>query len=387
MLEGIKKNVLILGAVSFLTDVSSEMIFPLIPLFLSSILGAGKEIIGLIEGVADSITSLLDIAFGYWSDRKGRRKDFVIAGYGFSTVLKAGLVFATIWQHVLLVRGLERIGKSIRTAPRDAIIAESSDEKSRGMAFGLHRMMDTMGAITGPAIAYVILSMMGNGEEAYRLVFLAALLPAMLAVIAIAIFVREPEKGFVPQRRPHFWASLRGLGPRYKRFLAVSGLFSLSYFSFALLILRASDLGMSPESILLVYLLYNVAYAAASIPLGSLSDRIGRIPVISASFLLFSGICIGFIAASEAWQVAALFIIYGVFVAADESVNKAYISDISEKESRGTALGAYSTAMGAVYLPANALFGIVWAVWGAAAAFGAAAAVAALAGLLMAAQR
>jgi MFS family permease len=374
-----------LGVVSFLTDVSSEMVFPIIPLFLSTVLGVGKEIIGLVEGVADSISSLLDIFFGYWSDLRGRRKDFVVAGYGLSAVLKIGLVFATIWQHILLIRGLERVGKSIRSSPRDAIIAESTDAKSRGAAFGLHRAMDTAGAVVGPLVALVILSLFGQGENGYRAVFLLGLIPAALAVFTIVLFVREPKK--TPQKeavkRPQFWKSLRMLGQDYKRFIMVSCLFSLAYFSFALLIVRASDIGIATQDILLIYVLYNVVYAIASIPIGALSDRIERKYVIAASFLLYAMICVGFIFVSEFWQVAALFAIYGIFVAADESVNKAYISDMVGDKSRGIALGAYNSAVGAVYLPANVIFGAIWAGLGATAAFGAAAGVAVIAGFAM----
>jgi MFS family permease len=385
LLDGISRNVMLLGAVSFLTDVSSEMIFPVLPLFLSTVLGAGKEAIGLIEGLADSIASLLDIVFGYWSDRLGKRKEFAIAGYGVSSVLKAGLLFANSWPQVLLIRGLERVGKSIRTSPRDAIIAASSDEKSRGKAFGFHRMMDTFGAITGPVVAYLILSSLGNTEAGFRTVFLAAILPAFLAVGVLAVFVRgarKPEPSAAP-RRLGFWQALASLDKRYRGYLGISCLFSLSYFSFALLILRASEIGLSPESALLAYIIYNIVYALASVPLGMLSDRVGKRPVISGSFILYALICVGFIFASSFWHIAALFAAYGIFVAADESVNKAYISDITQETSRGTALGAYNSAVGAVYLPANAIFGIIWAASGAMAAFGAAAAVAAVAGMLM----
>ncbi len=386
LFDGITKNVVILGVVSFLTDVSSEMVFPVLPLFLSIVLGAGKEAIGLIEGVADSIASLLDIIFGYWSDRLGKRKEFAVAGYGLSSVLKAGLVFANSWPMVLLIRGFERVGKSIRTSPRDAIIAASTDEKSRGKAFGFHRMMDTLGAIIGPAVAYVILSSMGNTEPGFRTVFLFALVPAFLAVAVIALLVRGPKAQDAPKAsgRPGFRQALGMLDAKYKRFLWISCLFSLSYFSFALLIVRANELGLSPETVLLVYLLYNVVYALSSIPVGMLSDRVGRKSVIAASFVLYGLICIGFIFAGSLWQVAALFAVYGLFVATDESVNKAYISDMTQEKARGTALGAYNTAVGAVYLPANAVFGAIWAVMGAAPAFGAAAAVAIIAGLVLA---
>ncbi|MFH0885230.1 MAG: MFS transporter [Candidatus Micrarchaeota archaeon] len=386
--EGISRNVFVLGVVSFLTDVSSEMVFPIIPLFLTNVLGVGKEIIGLIEGVADSIASLMDIFFGYWSDRSGRRKDFVIAGYGLSSILKAGLVFASAWQHILVIRGAERIGKSLRTSPRDAIIASSTEEKNRGKAFGLHRAMDTLGALVGPVVAFSVFAFFGENEPAFRMIFMIALVPAVLAVLTIAFFVREPKTSLTTkEKKPKFWESLRMLDSRYKAFLGVSCLFSLAYFSFALLIVRAGDIGLGVQDALIAYLAFNGVYFLTSMPIGGLSDRVGRKPVIASAFVLYALICVGFIVAGELWQVVALFALYGVFVAADESVNKAYISDITSDKTRGMALGAYSSAVGAVYLPANALFGIIWAIFGATAAFGAAAIVAVSAGLLMLAQK
>jgi MFS family permease len=362
------------------------MIFPILPVFLTTVLGASTAAVGLIEGVADSMASLLDIFIGYWSDSSGRRKRFVIAGYGFSSISKLGIAFASTWPMVLVFRGVERIGKSIRTSPRDAIIAASSTKGARGTAFGLHRAMDTLGAVAGPAIAYVMLASLGSTESGYRTVFYAAIIPAFLAVAAIWLFVREPKKAAAPAdsekekaKKIGFWQKLRLLPPNYMRFLKISCLFSLAYFSFALLIVRASEVGISTENILLMYILYNVVYMLSSIPIGKLSDKLGRKPIIAASFLFYAAICIGFIFAGELWQLAILFALYGIFVAADESVNKAYVSDMVHEKQRGIALGAYNTSVGAAYLPASVLFGALWAAWGAAAAFGVAAAVAAVA--------
>jgi len=321
ILSGIKKNVLVLGAASFFTDVSSEMIFPLLPVFLTAVLGAGKEAIGLIEGLADSASSLLDIFVGYWSDAGRNRKRFVVAGYGLSSLSKFGIAFASSWPAILVFRSVERVGKSVRTAPRDALIAASSGRGSRGKAFGIHRAMDTMGAIVGPALAFVILGAFADSSDGYRAVFQLALIPAFVAVALIWLFVREPklsaEKEKKKPLRPDFWQSLRTLSPDYRRFLGISCLFSLSYFSFAFLIVRANELGISAQDILLIYILYNVAYMAASIPAGGLSDRIGRKRIIAASFLLYALVLAGFAFAANLWQIALLFAIYGVFVAAD----------------------------------------------------------------------
>jgi len=364
IVKGIENNVLVLGVVSFLTDVSSEMIFPLISVFLTAILGAGKEIVGIIEGIADSITSIVEILSGYFSDKKGKRKQFVTFGYGLSSFAKAGIAISTAWWHVLIARALERVGKGIRTAPRDAIIAASAESSVRGKAYGLHRAMDTLGAIVGPAIAYFLLSQFGSTETGYRTVFTAAILPAFLAVVVLLLFVREPEKAKTTREKFSFWQTLREMSPQYKTFLKISLFFSLAYFSFAFFILRAYESGIRAEDVLLLYIVYNIAYASAAIPVGSLSDIIGRKPVIAGAFALYALICAGFVFASEWLHFAALFAIYGVFVAADESVNKAFIADLSTEEKRGTAMGAYNTAIGAAYLPASAIAGTLWAMYG-----------------------
>jgi len=369
VMKGVGRNVAALGVVSFLTDVSSEMIFPILPIFVTTILGAGKELLGLIEGIADSIASLVEIFSGYFSDKMGERKKLVVAGYGLSSLVKVGIMLSTAWWHVLIMRGLERVGKGVRTAPRDAMIASSSESGSRGKAFGLHRAMDTFGAITGLVIAFLLLSVYGSTDSGFRTVFLFALVPAFLSVAALLLLVKEPKKAPLPLKKISFWESLRQMPPGYMAFLKVSLLFSLSYFSFAFFIVRAFDLGVAATSIIELYIIYNIAYAAASIPVGALSDRIGRTPVIGGAFALYGLVCIGFVFASSMLHFALLFIVYGIFVAADESVNKAYISDMAKEERRGTAIGAYNTAIGAAYLPASIVAGMVWAVFGAPAAF------------------
>ncbi|QLJ52860.1 MAG: putative MFS-type transporter [Candidatus Fermentimicrarchaeum limneticum] len=375
-LFGVGRNIIALGAVSFFTDISSEMIFPILPIFLTSILGASKEAVGLIEGVADSMSSIFDILVGYFSDKFRRRKDFVVAGYGFSSIVKIGIALSTAWWHVLIMRGLERVGKGLRTAPRDSIIAASVNKETRGRAFGLHRSMDTLGAVVGPVFAYIVLRIFGESEAGYRYVFYASLLPAFIAVAVIILFVREPRKKTGIQKKHPFWESLRKTSGEYKKFLLVSVLFSLAYFSFAFFIVRAADIGVKPEDVILLYILYNIIYMLSSVPAGSLSDRIGRKPVIGGAFLLYGVVCLGFAFASSWWHAALLFALYGIFVAADESVNKAYISDLEPDEIRGMALGAYNTAVAAAYLPASILVGVLWTAMGPVVGFGVAAVIA-----------
>ncbi|NYZ79173.1 MFS transporter [Candidatus Micrarchaeota archaeon] len=375
-LLGVGRNIVALGVVSFFTDVSSEMIFPLLPIFLTSVLGAGKELVGLIEGIADSISSIFDILVGYFSDKFERRKDFVVAGYGLSSIVKIGFVLSTSWWHVLIMRGLERVGKGLRTAPRDSIIAASVNEKTRGRAFGLHRAMDTAGAVVGPVLAYFILKLFGETNSAYYDIFKLALIPAFIAVAVLILFVREPRKPAEIKRKHPFWDSLKQTSGKYKKFLAISVLFSVAYFSFAFFIVRATDIGVKPEDVLLMYILYNAMYLLFSVPVGTLSDRIGRKPVIAGAFALYGLVCLGFAFASLWWHAALLFAVYGIFVATDDSVNKAYVSDLEPDEIRGMALGAYNTATAAAYLPASLLVGILWSTQGPVVGFGVAAAIA-----------
>ncbi|MCX8194884.1 MAG: MFS transporter [Candidatus Micrarchaeota archaeon] len=382
--SGIRKNVFALGAASFFTDISSEMVFPILPLFFSSFLGVGKEVIGLIEGVANSLSSLLEIVFGYWSDSKEKKK-FVLAGYGISSISKLGIALSPSWLPMALFRWSDRLGKGIRTAPRDAIIASSSQKAVRGKAFGLHRSMDTLGAIIGPLAAIFLLSLLGESEASYRTILAAAVLPSIFAAALVYFFVSEPKRQHgLEGTKMGFWQKLGRLSPAYRQFLSVACLFSLSYFSFAFLLLRASEVGLKAESVLGLYLFFNISYALFSIPAGSLSDRIGRKQVLSAAIFLYAFVCIGFAFASEVVQLVALFVLYGIFVASFESVSRAFISDISAEKSRGLALGAYKTATGAILLPASAIFGALWSYFGAAVAFGAAAFVAGAAGVAMA---
>jgi MFS family permease len=381
-LLGVGRNVVALGVVSFFTDVSSEMIFPILPIFLTSVLGAGKEIVGLVEGIADSMSSIFDILVGYFSDKFRRRKDFVVAGYGLSSIVKLGFALSTTWWHVLIMRGLERVGKGLRTAPRDSIIAASVSEKTRGRAFGLHRTMDTAGAVVGPILAYLIISRnlilnwFGQMNSVYYSVFNVALIPAFIAVAILVLLVREPRKPAEIKRKHPFWDSLKQTSEKYRKFLAVSVFFSIAYFSFAFFIVRAADIGVKPEDVLLMYILYNITYMLFSVPVGVLSDKIGRKPVIAGAFALYGLVCLGFAFASSWWHAALLFAVYGVFVATDDSVNKAYISDLEPDRIRGMAIGAYNTATAAAYLPASLLVGILWSTQGPVVGFGVAAVIA-----------
>jgi MFS family permease len=355
------------------------MAYPLIPLFLKNTLGAPVIAVGVIEGVAESTASLLKLVFGWASDRFRRRVPFTFAGYGLAAVAKPALALAQHWPTVLVVRFADRTGKGIRTAPRDALIAESTDEGSRGRAFGLHRAMDTSGAIAGPITALVLLAWFGDHN--YRLVFVVAGIPGLISVLAL-LAVREirhtPHEGKLPPM-----LSLRGYDGRFLVFLGVTLLFALGNSSDAFLVLRSQNLGLGATAVVFAYVLYNISYAALSMPAGIHSDRIGRKPLLIAGFAIFAGVYAGFALATGAWAVWPLFIVYGAYIAFTEGVGKAYVADLVPKERRGTAMGLYNACIGAMLLLSSVIGGTLWDVFGPPATFAFGASTAGLAAVLL----
>lgn len=357
LLFGLGLNVVVLGIASMLTDISTEMIFPLFPLFTVEVLGASTVAIGLIEGIAESTASLLKVVSGWWSDKIRRRKPIVVAGYGLSTIVKPALAAATSWPHALAVRFADRVGKGVRTAPRDALIADSSHKKVRGKAFGLHRALDTVGAVVGPAIAFLLLLLLGLNEHSYRLVFLIATIPAIIAVFVLVLFVKEVKKGREISR-----PIIKGVSfsPEFKLYLGIATIFALSNFSWAFLILAAKSLGIAAEYTILLYMFYNLIYALTSLPAGLLSDRVGRRPVIAFGYAIFGVTCVGFALVGSVWLAIFLFALYGLFKGVTDGVQKAYVSDLVAPQVRGTAMGAFDTAVGLAAFPASFVVGIIW---------------------------
>lgn len=373
--KGISKTVLVLGVASFLTDASSEMIFAVLPFFYLS-LGVAPAAVGLIEGIAESTASLLKVYSGWYSDRIGKRKVFVTGGYGFSAFSKLLFAFAATWTQVLFVRFLDRVGKGLRTSPRDALIADSTDKQVYGKAFGFHRTMDTAGAVLGVLIALALISFLS-----YREIFLAAAIPAFLAVIVVIFFVKE----IVAQpKKVSFVLTFNSSTREFKIFLAIATIFALANFSYVFFMLKAKALGVPDSQVIMLYLLFNIAYAVLAMPAGMLSDKMSRKTVIMLGYTTFAIVCAGFFFATALIQVIALFALYGLYFALMEGVQKAYVADLVPAEVRGTSFGIFNTVLGLAALPASLIAGTLWQYLGVSATFAYGAALSFFAALLLA---
>ena len=353
---GVDKNIFFLGIVSFLTDVSSEMIFSVFSVFFTIVLGASAALLGLIEGLSDFAASSLDYLSGYFSDKTGKRKVFAIAGYGFSTIAKTMLVISSTVASASAFRVIERLGKSFRGPPRDAWISALADEKTKGYAFGLHKSLDKAGAILGPFIAYGILSYWGQNANAFGILFAVAVVPAALAVLLMLFIKDRPEK---PRERENIFRAYGKTGKDFRHYLFSGGIFSLAYFSFGFLLLKAYLVGFEIKDVVLIYALFNIAFVLVAVPIGKLGDRIGRRKIILLGYLSYFIMSLGFVFASTKETVAALFVLFGIFYAIDESQGKAYITDM-EKERKATAIGIYNFFTGLIYLPASLIAGWLW---------------------------
>ncbi|MFH1523692.1 MAG: MFS transporter [Chloroflexota bacterium] len=361
-LRRLPRNVWVVTATSFLTDISSEMIFNLVPLFLANVLNAGTAVIGLIDGLAETTASLMKIYAGALSDRLGQRKWLTVLGYTISTISKPFLYIVNAWGGVLGVRLADRFGKGVRTAPRDALVADSIDEKQRGLAFGLHRAGDTAGAFVGVAIAAVIVWLTERGaadltRSTFQIIVLASIVPAVLAVLILALGAKETGI----RRRSNVPAlSLKGMDKRFKVFMLVLVLFTLGNSSDAFIILLGQNRGLNVLHILLMLMTFNLFYSVLSGPLGSLSDRVGRRRLIIGGWVAYGLVYLGFGLSHTGWQVWALYGLYGIYYAAAEGTSKAFIADLVPPERRGTAYGLYNAAIGLTAFPASLIAGLLW---------------------------
>lgn len=360
---GLSRNVVWLALVSFFTDISSEMTLTTLPLFLTNVLGVRTAIVGLIEGLAETTASIMKIFSGYISDRLGKRKWLTFAGYGLSAVSKPFLYFAASWEAVLGIRFADRLGKGIRTAPRDALIADSATADNRGASFGLHRAGDTAGAFVGLALAAVIIYAtqkfgLAMTRETYQTLVLVGIIPAFVALVILALFVKEVAAG--DRKTELMRLSLRGFSPRFKAFLVIVILFTLGNSSDAFLLLRAQNVGLSVFQISLMLVVFNLIYSLVSTPAGTLSDRVGRRRLIVAGWLVYGLIYLGFGLARAGWQIWALYAAYGIYYGAVEGTAKALVADIVPAEKRGTAYGVYNAAVGLSAFPASFIAGVLW---------------------------
>ncbi len=355
LFEGLSRNIVLLGIVSLFTDLSSQMVFPLIPLYLTVSLGAGAYAVGLVEGAAEATASLLKVLSGYWSDRLRKRKPFVLLGYSLSTVTKPLFAVASLWGLVLFIRVIERIGKGLRTAPRDAIVAESCDECVRGKAFGYNRAADGIGSTGGALLAFWLITFLD-----YEDIFLLAFIPGLIAVAAI-LPVKDP-----PHPTPHtsgnksLRISLRALPMNLRIFILISAIFALGHFGYAFLILKAKAVGLSDSNTLLLYTIFYIVYTLIAIPAGALSDHIGRKPILLAGYILFGITALGLAFTPNVYWLFPFFALYGIFFAFIDGAQRAFVVDLAPAHLRATALGTFHTAIGLVALPGGFLAGFLW---------------------------
>lgn len=355
-LLGIDKNIFLLGIVSFLTDISSEMIFSVFSIFFTIILGTTTVLLGIIEGLADFASSSLDYVSGYISDKSGKRKPLAILGYGFSTLSKGILLLANSVIFASIFRVVERLGKSFRGPPRDAWISSLTTDTNRGFSFGIHKALDKSGAVLGPLIAYLILSSFGQNAPTFKLLFQVAIVPAVLAVILLALLKDRPEK---PKKKENIFKSYKNTTQDFKHYLNTASLFSIAYFSFGFLLLKAYLVGFAIKDVVLLYALFNISFVVVAAPIGKLGDYIGRKKIIALEYIIYLIMSLGFVFVVTKFQVIILFILFGIFYSIDESQSKAYITDF-EKSRRATAIGIYNFATGLVYLPASIIAGFLW---------------------------
>ena len=361
-LRSLPRNVWAVSLTSFFMDASSEMVINVLPLFLSSVLGVHTGIIGLIEGIAEATASLLKVFSGWLSDKLRARKWLAVTGYGLSTLAKPFFYVANSWLAVLTVRWADRVGKGVRTAPRDALVADSIDESQRGLAFGFHRAADTAGAMLGLIIAFGVVwatqaRSIDLGRKTFQTLILFSLIPAALAVLSLAIGARDVP---VVSTRKAPKITFRGLGKPFLIFMLIVGLFDLGNSSDAFLVLRAQERGLNVLGILGMLITFNLVYTLISTPAGSLSDRVGRRRIIVGGWLAYAIIYFGFALVKTGWQVWVLYALYGVYYGLAYGTTKAMVADIVPADLRGTAYGTYNAVLGLLDLPASLIAGLLW---------------------------
>lgn len=355
---GISWNVFLLGIISFLNDMSSEMINPIVPSYLTNVLKEGQLVSGSVMGAIESMSSLFKVAFGYVSDRFRKRKAFVFIGYALSTLTKGALAFTRYWWDFLGLRALDRVGKGIRTAPRDALIAESSEKGKSGKSFGFHRMMDTLGAVAGPLVAIGLLKLLEELplEKTYRYLFLLSAVPGLISLLVIALFVRD--RGSEVKKKIKGISTLRSRN--LQLFLAVVAIGALGRYSYAFTLWKAEELGFTVVQGIAFYALFNLIYALSAYPLGVVSDSLGKKRLITAGFAIAALASLAFAYARNLPTLIGAFVLYGLYIAIEDTIPRAYMADLAGEHEKGTVIGAYHTVFGVFVLPASVIAGWLW---------------------------
>lgn len=378
----IKYNVILIGLVSFFADLSTEMVYPLIPLYLTTVFGATPALVGVIEGIAESLASLSKVFSGYITDKYRKKKPLAFFGYAVGLVYKLALVIAGSWQGVLAARMMDRFGKGIRTAPRDVLVSESCASDNLGHSFGIHKALDMAGSAAGILIAFFIMTAW-KGEYAYKQLFLLSCIPA-IASLLMFVFIKETGESCETSEPLHVFHGLKNLDKRLKLYLVVVFVFTLGNSSNVFLLLKAGNVGFDPASIVLLYFVYNIVSSLFAIPFGKRSDSIGRKRVLVAGYLTFALVYAGFAWAPNKTIIVAAFALYGIFTAMTAGVERAFVSEIAPKELKGTMLGLHSTIVGIALLPASVIAGLLWNTFGSVVPFAFGASLSLLSALILA---
>ena len=355
-------NVVFLGLVSFFADISSEMVYPIIPLYLTSVFGATPLLVGVIEGIAESLASLLKVLSGYITDKYKNKKPVAFIGYATGLIYKVALIFAVSWVGILAARVIDRIGKGIRTAPRDVMVSESAQAGKAGMAFGIHKALDMAGSALGILLAFLLLKY-SSGNFDFKNLFVLSMIPAAFSLLMF-FKIKEKKTPRLVQVREPFWMNIKKLDIQLKLYLVVAFLFTLGNSSNAFLLLRAKDVGFDNTTVILLYFIYNITASLFVIPAGRRSDQVGRKTSLVAGYIVFAIVYLGFALAFNKTIMVGLFVLYGIYTALTAGVERAFIDEISPKHLKGTMLGLHSTVVGVALLPASIIAGLLWSTFG-----------------------
>ena len=352
-------NIIFLGLVSFFADISSEMVYPIIPLYLTAAFGATPLLVGFIEGIAESLASLLKVYSGYLTDKYQKKKPVAFIGYATGLIYKIALLVSTSWTGILISRIIDRIGKGIRTSPRDVMVSESAKETNRGQAFGIHKALDMLGSAIGIILSYFILLRFKDNTSSYKLIFIISIIPAVIALLMF-IFIKEKNTVYPQKERQGFFNQFKNLDQKLKMYLLISMIFTLGNSSNSFLLLRANTAGFDATSVILLYFIYNVTASLLAIPFGRMSDRFGRKNILITGYIIFAVVYFGFGIADTKIGFMLLFMLYGIYTATTAGVERALITDIAPANLKGTMLGLQQTIVGISLFFASIIFGFLW---------------------------